>query len=426
MIERIQHAAGPGADHLPAGVPAALDRPGARHRADHDPSRPAAGGAIWSRGSRATSRCRPRSSSRSWRATDGVPLFVEELTKTVLESGLLADAGDRYELTGPLPPLAIPTTLHNSLIARLDRLAPVKEIAQIGAAIGREFSHALLAAVADRPDAELQIRARPAGRRRADLPSRHAARGHLQLQARPGPGRRLRHPAQVHAASSCTPASHRCSRSTFRRPRETQPELLAHHCTQAGLVEQAVDYWHRAGAPGDGALGDGRSSRPADARPWICSQRCPKRAIGADKELDLQIALGRGPDRHQGLGGAGGGESLQRELGAVRGDGPMTRSSSPCWRGCSSTTCTGPASSSPSQIAADLLRLAEQTQDRSARAVGAPRLGRRPTVQWAAAPSDRRTSSESLALYDPAESQRRPCYLCGADEPGGGASCSSR
>jgi class 3 adenylate cyclase len=75
--------------------------------------------------------------------TDGVPLFVEELTKTVLESGLLADAGDHYELSRPLPPLAIPATLHDSLLARLDRLAPVKEVAQIAAAIGREFSHAL-------------------------------------------------------------------------------------------------------------------------------------------------------------------------------------------------------------------------------------------------------------------------------------------
>ena len=65
--------------------------------------------------------------------TDGVPLFVEELTKTVLESGLLEDAGDHWELSGPLPPLAIPATLHDSLLARLDRLAPVKEIAQIGA-----------------------------------------------------------------------------------------------------------------------------------------------------------------------------------------------------------------------------------------------------------------------------------------------------
>ena len=79
--------------------------------------------------------------------TDGVPLFVEELTKTVLESGLLTDAGDHYALAGPLVPLAIPATLHDSLMARLDRLAPVKEVAQAGAVIGREFSHELLAAV---------------------------------------------------------------------------------------------------------------------------------------------------------------------------------------------------------------------------------------------------------------------------------------
>ena len=79
--------------------------------------------------------------------TDGVPLFVEELTKTVLESGLLIDKGDHYELEAPLPPLAIPATLHDLLMARLDRLAPVKETAQIGAALGREFSYELISAI---------------------------------------------------------------------------------------------------------------------------------------------------------------------------------------------------------------------------------------------------------------------------------------
>src|SRR5262249_23460205 len=80
--------------------------------------------------------------------TDGVPLFVEELTKMVLESGLLREREDRYELTGPLPPLAIPTTLHDSLMARLDRLATVKALAQLGGRLGREFAYALLQAVA--------------------------------------------------------------------------------------------------------------------------------------------------------------------------------------------------------------------------------------------------------------------------------------
>jgi len=79
--------------------------------------------------------------------TDGVPLFGEELTKMVLESGRLQEREDRYELTGPLPPLAIPTTLHDSLMARRDRLAAVKSLAQLGATLGREFSYALLHAV---------------------------------------------------------------------------------------------------------------------------------------------------------------------------------------------------------------------------------------------------------------------------------------
>jgi len=83
--------------------------------------------------------------------TDGVPLFIEELTKTVVESGIVTDAGDRYAVTGPVTPLAIPTSLHASLLARLDRLAPTREVAQIGAVLGRSFSHELISAVAGMP-----------------------------------------------------------------------------------------------------------------------------------------------------------------------------------------------------------------------------------------------------------------------------------
>jgi predicted ATPase len=88
--------------------------------------------------------------------TDGVPLFLEELTKSVLESGLLREVSDRYVLDRPLPPLAIPSTLHDSLMSRLDRLASVRRVAQIGAAIGREFSYELLLAVSRLPEDELQ------------------------------------------------------------------------------------------------------------------------------------------------------------------------------------------------------------------------------------------------------------------------------
>jgi class 3 adenylate cyclase len=89
------------------------------------------------------------------RRTDGVPLFIEELTRTVLESGVLNEQDDRYSLKGPLPSVAIPSSLQASLLARLDRLAPTREIAQIGAAIGREFSHRLLFLVADCSETEL-------------------------------------------------------------------------------------------------------------------------------------------------------------------------------------------------------------------------------------------------------------------------------
>ena len=88
--------------------------------------------------------------------TDGVPLFVEELTRAVLETNLLHDEGDHYALAGPLPPMAIPTTLQESLLARLDRLAPAHEVAQVAAAIGREFSHELLAMTTALPESELQ------------------------------------------------------------------------------------------------------------------------------------------------------------------------------------------------------------------------------------------------------------------------------
>ena len=152
--------------------------------------------------------------------TDGVPLFVEELTKNVLESGLLVEDGERYRLDGPLPPLAIPSTLQDSLMARLDRLAAVKEIAQIGAAIGREFSYALLQAVVGRDEATLRAVARATGRVRTRVPRRRAARRALHVQARVGAGHRLREPAEeppadpapAHRRGACATSSRKWSR----------------------------------------------------------------------------------------------------------------------------------------------------------------------------------------------------------------------
>ncbi len=120
--------------------------------------------------------------------TDGVPLFVEELTKSILELGGLKEAGDHYEYSGSARTVSIPATLRDSLMARLDRFVPVKEIAQIGAAIGREFSYELIAAVAPLPQTQLDASLVQLCEVGTGLSSRYAARCDLHLQARPGAG----------------------------------------------------------------------------------------------------------------------------------------------------------------------------------------------------------------------------------------------
>ena len=178
--------------------------------------------------------------------TDGVPLFVEELTKAILESGLLEDAGDRYVLTGPLPPLAIPTTLHNSLMARLDRLAPVKEVAQLAATLGRVFSHELLAALsplgqaaleqalAELVEAELLFR-------RGTLPEVTYEFKHALLQdAAYGSLLRAKR-QQLHRRIG------QVLEERFPHTVEARPELLAHHFREAGLPDRAIPYALRAG-----------------------------------------------------------------------------------------------------------------------------------------------------------------------------------
>jgi predicted ATPase len=178
--------------------------------------------------------------------TDGVPLFVEELTKTVLESGLLADAGDHYELSGPLPPLAIPTTLHDSLMARLDRLAPIKEVAQIGAVIGREFSHELLAAVAPMSanqlcDALEQLVNSELVFRRGTLPEASYSFKHALVQDAAYQSLLKSKRQQLHARIAQMLEQH------LTEAGENAPEVLAHHLTHAGLPARAIPYWRGAG-----------------------------------------------------------------------------------------------------------------------------------------------------------------------------------
>jgi TolB-like protein/class 3 adenylate cyclase/predicted ATPase len=178
--------------------------------------------------------------------TDGVPLFVEELTRSVLESGLLREAADRYVLDSLLPPLAIPTSLHASLLARLDRLGSARQVVQIGAAIGRQFPYALLHAVSRLPEDELQsalarLVVSELVSQRGVPPDavytfkhalvQDAAHGTLLRDAR----------RQLHAQIA------EAFESTYPEIVESHPELLAQHYAEAGLVEKSVTYWGKAG-----------------------------------------------------------------------------------------------------------------------------------------------------------------------------------
>ena len=179
--------------------------------------------------------------------TDGVPLFLEEVTKAVLEFGVLADEGDRYALSGPLPPLAIPATLQDLLLARLDRLvAPAREFAQIGAAIGREFPYELLVAVAQRDERELQraldqlisaelvfTRGRPP---HAMCVFKHGLVGDAAYATLLRGRRQQLHTQIAHALEQ-----------HFGEVAEHEPEIVAQHYAAAGLSFEAISYWQRAG-----------------------------------------------------------------------------------------------------------------------------------------------------------------------------------
>jgi predicted ATPase len=180
------------------------------------------------------------------RKTDGVPLFVEELTKTILESGQLRAAGDRYLASGPLPSLAIPATLHDSLIARLDRLVSVKEIAQIAAALGREFSYRLLAAVASTAGAPLEAALAQLGAAelifaRGEPPDSTYVFKHALVQE--AAYRSLLHSKRLRLHGQIADEL----REHFPETVETHPELMAHHLAEAGLTAQAIEYLQKAG-----------------------------------------------------------------------------------------------------------------------------------------------------------------------------------
>jgi class 3 adenylate cyclase/tetratricopeptide (TPR) repeat protein len=178
--------------------------------------------------------------------TDGIPLFVEELTRSVLESGLLREEGDQFVLKGPLAALAIPVSLRDSLMARLDRLGKVKELAQIGACIGREFSFELLqpitALAADALATALEKLA-DAGlvSRNGTPPAAVYVFKHALVQDAAYESLLKSRRGELHSKIALVIESEFADRAAQR------PEWLAHHHTQAGHFTQAIPLWQRAG-----------------------------------------------------------------------------------------------------------------------------------------------------------------------------------
>jgi class 3 adenylate cyclase/predicted ATPase len=174
--------------------------------------------------------------------TDGVPLFVEELTKTVIESGYLTENGNAYTVERPLPPSVIPSSLHDSLMARLDRLQPLKQVAQTAACIGRSFDYLLLAAISPLPGTELSqsldglVRAELVFRRGVDPEASYTFKHALVRDA---------------AYESLLKSRRREVHQAILARLETEgalPEVLAHHAEEAGLANQAIVHWQTAGA----------------------------------------------------------------------------------------------------------------------------------------------------------------------------------
>ena len=329
--------------------------------------------------------------------TDGVPLFVEELTKMVLESGLLQERGERYELLSPLPPLAIPTTLHDSLMARLDRLATVKSLAQLGATLGREFSYALLHAVSPWDEGTLQrglhqlVQAEFLYQQglppQATYLFKHALIQEAAYQSLLRSTRQQYHQRIAHVLEELFPETV-----------ETQPELLAHHYTEAGLSATAIPYWLKAGQRA--------SARSAHVEAITHLRQglavltpLPETPARLQQELDLQVALGPALFSTQGNAApeVEHAYARARELCAQLGDTPQLF---PVLRGLMQYYLNRGDLQTASQLGEQLLRLAQAQPDPALRLLAHRQLG---TILFnRGEPAAAQTHhTQALALYDP-------------------------
>ena len=222
--------------------------------------------------------------------SDGVPLFIEELVKTVLESGLLCELDHEYLLRGSLPQLAIPDTLQGLLIARIDRLGPAKEVAQTGAALGREFSYEAIRAVADwLPEQQLQKGLQALVHSellycRGTPPDAAYLFKHALVQDAAHETLLRSRRRELHARIAAV------LEDGFPEIADQQPGLLAHHYTEAGSIERAVIYWGKAGRQ-SAARSAMIEAEAQLKRGLLLISDLPDSGEGKRQELDLQVTL---------------------------------------------------------------------------------------------------------------------------------------
>ena len=342
--------------------------------------------------------------------TDGVPLFVEELTKMVLESGLLQEQEERYELTRPLPPLAIPTTLHDSLMARLDRLATVKSLAQLGATLGREFSYTLLHAVSPWDEGTLQrglqqlVEAEFLYQQglvpQATYLFKHALIQEAAYQSllRSTRQRHHQHIAQVLEAQ-------------FPELCESQPELLAHHYTEAGLSAQAVPYWQRAGQRAVQRFAH-REAIGHLTKGLELLEGLPATPEHTRQELDLQTALGPAWMAAKGYAAPEVEEAYGRARELCRQLGETSRLFS-VLRGLGAFYFVRGKYQTAREVGEELLSLAQSPQD-PARLLGAHQVLGIASFWLGEFASARGHLEQTIALYNP-QQHRSPTFRSGQD-----------
>jgi class 3 adenylate cyclase/predicted ATPase len=344
--------------------------------------------------------------------TDGVPLFVEELTKNVLESGLLREEADRYVLDGALPPLAIPTTLHDSLMARLDRLGSVRLVAQIGAAIGREFSYELLRAVSRLPEDELQgalvrIVASELVFLRGSPPDAVYAFKHALVQE-----------AAYRSLLNTTRQRYHLQIAQvfvdqFPESVDTRPELLARHYSEAGLPERAATYWHMAGQQA--------SQRSAHKEAVAYLTRglsalgsLPDTVERGKLELELQTALGPVLMASEGYASLNAGRAYRRAEDLCRRLGEPSQIFQ-VLLGLRQFNHIGGALESARELGEQLLAIARRTEDRTFLVQAHTMLGHSLCYLGEFTPA-REHLEKAIALYD--RRQHRAHVLLSGIDPG--------